>query len=104
MFEKYEYSVIRSDLSLEEYLDSHVDEVMLRRVDRTELIKKLNVKRNRKLKRSIEILNAALKDRCIVNTIPKQSEETFYEEHVQTYAGDTFYCNTDRRNSQCDQR
>lgn len=60
--EYYDYYVMKGDVSVEEYLDSHVDEVMLRRVDRTELIKKLNVKRNRKLKRSREILNAALKE------------------------------------------
>ena len=62
LFEYYDYSVIRGDLSLEEYLETHLGEVMLRCADRKDLIKKLDVKRNRKLKHSRDILNAALKE------------------------------------------
>ena len=61
-FEYYDYAVMKGDGSLEEYLDSQVGKVMLTRKDREELIRKLNVKRNRKLKRSLDILNAALKE------------------------------------------
>lgn len=47
---------------LEEYLDSIVGEVMLRAGDRKELIEKLNVRRDGKLLKSLDSLNAAMEE------------------------------------------
>ena len=76
--EWYDYSVIKGDGSLEDYLEEHVDQVMLTTKDRKELIQKMDVKRNRKLKSSRDILNAALKE----DKLPYRIEEFETCRHV----------------------
>ena len=69
--EYYDYTAIKGDGSLEDYLDAHVGQIMLQRKDRKELIRKMDVKRNRKVKSSREILNAALME----DNLPYRIEE-----------------------------
>lgn len=71
VMEVCDYAVMKGDGSLENYLDAHVGHVMLNGKDREELIKKLNVKRDGKLKHSRDILNAALRE----DKLPYQIEE-----------------------------
>lgn len=60
--EFYDYATISGNYGLENYLATHVGQVMLQRKDRKELIKTMNVRRDGHLKHSREILNAALKE------------------------------------------
>lgn len=69
--EYYDYAVMKGDGTLADYLDAHVDQVMLSRKDREDLIRKMNVKRDGKRKHSREILNAALKE----DNLPYRIEE-----------------------------
>ena len=66
-----DYTVMKGEGSLTDYLDTHVGQTMLKVDDRKELIKKLNVKRAGKLKHSRDILNAALRE----DRLPYQIEE-----------------------------
>lgn len=60
--EWYDYTVIKGDGTLADYLDAHVNEVMLQCKDRNKLIKAMDVKRQGKLKKSRETLNAILEE------------------------------------------
>lgn len=60
--EFYDYAVISGNYGLENYLATHVGQVMLQRKDRKELIKTIDVRREGHLKSSRDILNAALKE------------------------------------------
>ena len=53
---------ISGNYGLENYLATHVGQVMLQRKDRKELIKTMDVRREGHLKSSRDILNAALKE------------------------------------------
>lgn len=60
--EFYDYAIISGNYGLENYLATHVGQVMLQRKDRKELIKTMNVRRDGHLKSSRDILNAVLKE------------------------------------------
>lgn len=60
--EFYDYVTISGNYGLENYLATHVGQVLLQRKDRKELIKIMDVRREGHLKNSREILNAALKE------------------------------------------
>jgi hypothetical protein len=61
----YMYTIIEEEekiTDLNQYLDSIVGKVMLQPKDRTELIEKMNVKQNRRLLKSLDSLNSALRE------------------------------------------
>lgn len=60
--EFYDYVTISGNYGLENYLATHVGQVMLQSKDRKELIKTMDVRREGHLKSSRDILNAALKE------------------------------------------
>lgn len=60
--EWYDYTVIKGDGTLKDYLENQVGQVMLERKDRRELIEKMDVKTHGKLKKKIETLNAVLEE------------------------------------------
>ena len=72
---KYTYKLINEDSSLETYLERMVKDkvVLLNLKDRSELIKKINVKQNGKLLRSKNTLNQVLKEREIYYKIKEFS-------------------------------
>ena len=60
--DRYDYTVIRGDGTLPDYLESHVGVEMLQVRDRKKLIETMNVRSDGKLKKSRDVLNAALKE------------------------------------------
>lgn len=67
----YDYVTISGNYGLENYLATHVGQVMLQRKDRKELINTIDVRRDGHLKKSRDILNAALKE----DNLPYRIEE-----------------------------
>lgn len=67
--DRFTYRIINEDNSLETYLDSIVESVMLTRTDRKEFIEKINVRGNGKLLKSIDVLNGYLKENDYVYRI-----------------------------------
>lgn len=61
----FTYKVIDENYSLDSYLESHVDEIMLQRMNRKELIAKIDVRSDGKQLKSISALNSALAERNI---------------------------------------
>ena len=68
---KYDYISISGNYGLENYLATHVGQIMLQKKDRNELIITMDVRRNGILKKSRIILNAALEE----DHIPYRIEE-----------------------------
>ncbi|MDU5219184.1 MAG: DNA helicase [Blautia producta] len=60
--EFYDYAIISGNYGLENYLNTHLGQIMLQRKDRKELIKTMDIRRDGHLKSSKDILNAALKE------------------------------------------
>ena len=58
----HDYEVIRANYGLEHYLSTRVGFIMYQTKDRNELIKMMDVRRDGHLRRSRDILNAALKE------------------------------------------
>ncbi|MBW7572449.1 DEAD/DEAH box helicase family protein [Caproiciproducens faecalis] len=59
------YNLINENYSLEDYLHIHQGQIMYQRTDRKDLIDIMNVRRDGKLRKRLDLLNAALKEESL---------------------------------------